>query len=167
MIWTIFKFKNWIRRAPRVCTRRAFHSKTWRWRQLHMAGRSVLVAVYPTMTDVGLRREKPVAMCGLWFRPCIAGAPLESVSLCIRFSGFLTISSSSYNRLSSKLVGMFFGIVSMFVAKDFVRDCYVAQIRAKMCVSAGIRAYLRDEATPSKIVYYEHWNYLKEHAYQF
>ena len=25
----------------------------------------------------------------------------------------------------------------MFVAKDFVRDCYVAQIRAKMCVSAG------------------------------
>ena len=94
-------------------------------------------------------------------------APLESVSLCIRFSGFLTISSSSYNRLSSKLVGMFFGIVTMFVAKDFVRDCYVAQIRAKMCVSAGIRAYLRDEATPSKIVYYEHWNYLKEHAYQF
>ena len=37
----------------------------------------------------------------------------------------------------------------MFVLKDFVRDCFVAQIRAKMCVRAGIRAYLRDEATPT------------------
>ena len=55
----------------------------------------------------------------------------------------------------------------MFVLKDFVRDCFVAQIRAKMCVRAGIRAYLRDEATPNKILGYEHWNYLKEHAYQF
>ena len=34
----------------------------------------------------------------------------------------------------------------MFVLKYFVRDCFVAQIRAKMCVRAGIRAYLRDEA---------------------
>ena len=40
---------------------------------------------------------------------------------------------------------MFFGIVLMFVAKDFVRDCFVAQIRAKMCVRAGIRASLREE----------------------
>ena len=53
----------------------------------------------------------------------------------------------------------------MSVLKDFVRDCFVAQIRAKMCVRAGIRAYLRDEATPNKILGYEHWNYLKEHAY--
>ena len=35
----------------------------------------------------------------------------------------------------------------MFVAKDFVRDCLVAQLRAKMCMRAGIRAYLREEAT--------------------
>ena len=73
-----------------------------------------------------------------------ARAPLESVSLCTRFSGFSTISSFGFNRLSSKLVGMFLEIVPMFVAKDFVRDCFVAQIRAKMCVRAGIRAYLRD-----------------------
>ena len=44
----------------------------------------------------------------------------------------------------------------MFVAKDFVRDCFVAQLRAKMCMRAGIRAYLREEATPSKILGYEH-----------
>ena len=62
---------------------------------------------------------------------------------------------------------MFFGIVLMFVAKDFVRDCFVAQIRAKMCVRAGIRASLREEATPSKILGYEHWNSPKEHVYQF
>ena len=35
-----------------------------------------------------------------------------------------------------------------------------------MCVRAGIRAYLRDEATLSKILGYEHLNYLNEHAYQ-
>ena len=73
-------------------------------------------------------------------------APLESVSLCTRFSGFSAISSFGFNRLSLKLVGMFFGIVPMFVLKDFVRDCFVAQICAKMCVRAEIRAYLRDEA---------------------
>ena len=92
---------------------------------------------------------------------------LESVSSCTRFSGFLTISSFGFNRLSSKLVCMFFGIIPMFVSKDFVRDCFVAQIRAKMCVRAGIRAYLRDEAIRNKILGYEHWNYPKEHAYQF
>ena len=62
---------------------------------------------------------------------------------------------------------MFFGIVLMFVAKDFVRDCFIAQIRAKMCVRAGIRASLREEATPSKILAYEHWNSPKKHVYQF
>ena len=45
----------------------------------------------------------------------IIRAPLESVSLCTRFSGFSTISSFGFNRLSSKLVDMFFGIVPMFV----------------------------------------------------
>ena len=44
------------------------------------------------------------------------------------------------------MVGMFFGIVPMFVLKDFVQDCFVAQICAKMCVRAVICAYLRDEA---------------------
>ena len=88
-------------------------------------------------------------------------APLESVSSCTRFSGFLVISSFGCNRLSSKLVDMFFGIVAMFVLKDFVRDCFVAQICAKMCVRAGICAYLRDEAIRNKILGYEHWNYPK------
>ena len=45
-------------------------------------------------------------------------APLESVSLCTRFSGFSTISSFGFNRLSSKLVGMFLEIVPMFVVKE-------------------------------------------------
>ena len=71
---------------------------------------------------------------------------LESVSSCTRFSGILKISNFGFNRSSSKLVGMFFGIVPMFLLKDFVQDCFVAQICAKMCVRAVIRAYLRDEA---------------------
>ena len=45
---------------------------------------------------------------------------LESVSSCTRFSGFLAISSFGFNRFSSNLVGMLFGIVPMFVFKDFV-----------------------------------------------
>ena len=88
-------------------------------------------------------------------------APLESVSLCTRFSGFSTISSFGFNRLSSKLVGMFFGIVPMFVLKDFARDCFVAQICAKLCVRAGIRAYLRNKAIWNKIFEHKHWNYPK------
>ena len=89
---------------------------------------------------------------------CSDGETLESVSLCTQFSGFLTISSFGFNRLSSKLVGMFFRIVPMFVLKDFVRDCFVAQICAKMCVRTviEIRAYLRDEAIWNKILGYEH-----------
>ena len=55
----------------------------------------------------------------------------------------------------------------MFVLKDFVRDCFVAQICAKMCVRAVNRAYLHDEAIQNKILAYEHWKYPKEHAYQF
>ena len=55
----------------------------------------------------------------------------------------------------------------MFVLKDFVQDCFVTQICAKLCVRAVIRAYLRDEAIRNKILGYEHWNYPKEHAYQF
>ena len=67
--------------------------------------------------------------------------PLESV-----------ISSFGFNCLGSKLVGMFFGIVPMFVIvpNDFVRHRFIAQIRVKMCVRVGIRAYLRKEATPVK-----------------
>ena len=46
----------------------------------------------------------------------------------------------------------------MFVAKDFVRDCFVAQLRAKMCMRAGIRAVCAirklSDATPSKILGY-------------
>ena len=95
------------------------------------------------------------------------GETLESVSSCTRFSGFLAISSFGFNRLSSKLVGMLFGIVTMFVPKDFVLDCFVAQICARSGAHAHFGAYLRDEAIPNKILYYEHWNYSKEHAYQF
>ena len=84
------------------------------------------------------------------------GETLESVSSCTRFSGILKISNFGFNRSSSKLVGMFFGIVPMFVLKDFVQDCFVAQICAKMCVRAVIRAYLRDEAIRNKILGYEH-----------
>ena len=98
---------------------------------------------------------------------------LESVSLCTRFSGFSTISSSSFNRLSWKLVGMFFGIVPIFVAKDFqdfARRRFLAQICANSCAHAHFGAYLRDEALSNRILGYEHWNswnYPKEHAYQF
>ena len=58
-----------------------------------------------------------MAMHGQW-------KMLESVSSCTRFSGFLAISSFSFNRLSSKLVGMLVGIVTMFTPKDFVPDCF-------------------------------------------
>ena len=53
---------------------------------------------------------------------------LESVSSCTRFSGFLTISSFGFNRLSSKLVGMFmfFGIVSML--RSYLRLSILCQI---------------------------------------
>ena len=84
------------------------------------------------------------------------GETLESVSVssCTRFSGFLTISSFGFNRLSSKLVSMFFGIVPMFVPKDFVSDCFV--IVAQICANYGAHAHfganLRDEAILNKIL---------------
>ena len=59
------------------------------------------------------------------------------------------------------MIGMFFGIVPIVVLKDFVRDCFVAQICAKMYVRAGIRAYLRDEAIWNKILELKHLNYPK------
>ena len=77
---------------------------------------------------------------------------LESVSSCTRFSGFLAISSFGFNRLSSKLVGMLFGIVHMFVFKDFDPDCFVAQICANSGAHAHFGAYLRDEAITNKIL---------------
>ena len=55
----------------------------------------------------------------------------------------------------------------MFVLKDFVPNCFVAQICANYGAHAHFGAYLRDEAIPNKILSYEHWNYPKEHAYQF
>ena len=84
--------------------------------------------------------------------PAARRETLESVSSCTRFSGFLTISSFSFNRLSSKLVGMFFRIVPMFLLKDFVPDCFVAQICANSGAHAHFGAYLRDEAIPNKIL---------------
>ena len=77
---------------------------------------------------------------------------LKSVSSCTRFSDFLTISSFGFNRLSSKLVGMFFRIVPMFVLKGFVPDCFVAQICANSGAHAHFGAYLRDAAIPNKIL---------------
>ena len=46
----------------------------------------------------------------------------QFMHLIFRFFG----DSFSFNRLSSKLVGMLFGIVHMFVFKDFVLDCFIA-----------------------------------------
>ena len=66
---------------------------------------------------------------------------LESVSSCTRFSGFLAISSFGFNRLSSKLVGILIGIVTMFVPKDFVLDCFAAQICANSDPRAHFGAY--------------------------
>ena len=55
--------------------------------------------------------------------------PLESVSIiCTRFFGFSLKSSFGLNRLGSKLAGMFFKIVPMFVPKDFGRH------RARTCL---------------------------------
>ena len=65
------------------------------------------------------------------------GETLESVSSCTRFSGILKISNFGFNCSSSKLVGMFFGIVPMFVQKDFVQDCFVGSRRfAPKCACA-------------------------------
>ena len=82
------------------------------------------------------------------------GETLESVSSYFMDSIFryLAISSSGFNRLSSKLVGMLFGIVPMFVFKDFVPDCFVTQICANSGAHAHFGAYLRDEAIPNKIL---------------
>ena len=77
---------------------------------------------------------------------------LESVSSCTRFSGLLTISSFGFNCLSSKLVSLFFGIVPMFVPKDCVSDCFVAQICANYGAHAHFGANLRDEAILNKIL---------------
>ena len=63
-----------------------------------------------------------------------------------------TLSSFSFNRFSSNLVGMLFGIVPMFVFKDFVPDCLVAQICANFGAHAHFGVYLRDEAIPNKIL---------------
>ena len=61
---------------------------------------------------------------------------------------------------TNKLVGVFFGIVPMFVPKDFVRR------RADICANFGefqrTRTYLGDGAMPNKILWYEHWDYPKE-----
>ena len=62
------------------------------------------------------------------------------------------ISSFGFNRLSSKLVSMFFGIVPMFVPTDFVSDCFVAQICANYGAHAHFGANLRDEAILNKIL---------------
>ena len=55
-----------------------------------------------------------------------------------------------------------FGIVPMFECKDFVPDCFVAQIcaiefliRALARAHAHFGAYLRDEAITNKILWYE------------
>ena len=61
------------------------------------------------------------------------------------------ISSFGFSCLDLKLVGMFFGIVPMFVLKDFVRHCCVVQIRAKMCECVCAHIF----GTPSKILGYD------------
>ena len=58
---------------------------------------------------------------------------------------------------------MFFGVVPTFVAKDFARRRFLAQICANSGAHAHFGAYLRDEAISNKILGYKHWNYPKEH----
>ena len=50
--------------------------------------------------------------------------------------------------------------------QDFDRLCFVAEIFANSSVHAHFCGYLRDEAIPIKILWYEHWNYPdpKEHS---
>ena len=55
----------------------------------------------------------------------------------------------------------------MFLAKDFARRRFLAQICVNFGAHAYFGAYLRDEAISNRILGYEHWNYSKEHAYQF
>ena len=50
------------------------------------------------------------------------------------------------------MVGMLFGIIHMFVFKDFVPDCFIAQICANSGAHAHFGAYLRDEAITNKIL---------------
>ena len=50
------------------------------------------------------------------------------------------------------IIIMLFGIVPMFVFKDFVPDCLVAQICANFGAHAHFGVYLRDEAIPNKIL---------------
>ena len=54
--------------------------------------------------------------------------------------------------MGSKLVelGMFLGIVHIFVGKDFVG---IASLHTKMCVRVEMRAYLRNEASLSKRIF--------------
>ena len=86
---------------------------------------------------------------------------LNKISLL--FEGFLAMIVMSYVLDFIIIIR----IVPMFVLKDFVRDCFIAQMCAKMCLRAGICAYLRDEAILNKVLGYEHWRYPKEHAHQF
>ena len=53
---------------------------------------------------------------------------------CNLFSGFSTISSLGFNRLGSKLVGIFFEMVSTFIAKDLFS---ISQI----CANSGAHAH--------------------------
>ena len=81
---------------------------------------------------------------------------------------FDDISSFGFNRLDSKLVNIFLGRVKMFVAKDFVRFRFVAQICANYDAHAHFGTFLRNEVIPpNKILWYEYSNYPKGHAYQF
>ena len=63
---------------------------------------------------------------------------------------------SRFNRLSWKLVDMFFGIVPMFAVKDFARRRFLAQICANSGAHAHFGAYLRDEAISNKILDYDY-----------
>ena len=110
-----------------------------------------LVLTIARAYDRSCLRSLVLTIARAYGRSCLRET-LESVSSCTRFSGFLAISSFSFNRLSSKLVGMLFEIVPMFVFKYFVPDCFVAQICANSGAHAHFGAYLRDEAIPNKIL---------------
>ena len=71
------------------------------------------------------------------------------VSLFIIYS-VLRISSFGFNRLGSKLVGMFLEIVPMFVATDFAQPRFVGQICANFSVHVHCGAYLRDKLSDAE-----------------
>ena len=83
-----------------------------------------------------------------------------AVILALPFLGvwkrLLTISLFSLNCLTLNFVSMLhYELLLMFVSKDFVQGCIVAEVRAVNCdLRTYFGAYFRDEATQSNTLIY-------------